>query len=120
MQSDRCNTGRVVQQPIILSFISVERRVLSSFDVQLCFESNDKLAQNLIIVYTITADSSSTIGRILSTVNHLPSITNKQVLNTCEKQTFITKVSDVNFASNACKRIIPEDQLCAEIDHRLA
>lgn len=95
MQSDRCNTGRVVQQPIILSFISVERRVLSSFDVQLCFESNDKLAQNLIIVYTITADSSSTIGRILSTVNHLPSITNKQVLNTCEKQTFITKVSDV-------------------------
>jgi hypothetical protein len=65
---------------------------LFSFDVQLCFESNDKLAQNLIIIYALTADSVSTIGRILSTVNHLPTITNKQTLNTCEKQSFITKV----------------------------
>ncbi len=65
---------------------------LFSFDVQLCFDSIDKLAQNLIIIYTLTADSSSTIGRILSNVNHLPTITNKQGLNTCGKQTFITKV----------------------------
>jgi hypothetical protein len=63
-----------------------------SFDVQLCFESNDKLAQNLIIIYTLTADHLSTIGRILSNVNSLPTITNKQALNSCEKQTFITKV----------------------------
>ncbi len=62
------------------------------FDVHLCFDSFDKLAQNLIIIYTLTADYLSTIGRILSNVNHLPTITNKQVLNTCEKQTFITKV----------------------------
>ncbi len=63
-----------------------------SFDVQLCFESNDKLAQNLIIIYTLTADYLSAIGRILSNVNSLPTITNKQALNSCEKQTFITKV----------------------------
>ena len=71
----------------ILCFISS-----FSFDVRLCFESNDKLAENLIIVYTLTADVLSTIRRILSNVNHLPTITNKQVLNTCEEQTFITKV----------------------------
>ena len=63
-----------------------------SFEVQLCFVSSDKLAQNLIIVYTLTADVLSSVGRILSNVNLLPTVTNKQVLNTCEKQTFMTKV----------------------------
>ncbi|CAF4029097.1 unnamed protein product [Rotaria magnacalcarata] len=67
------------------------------FDVRLCFESNDKLAQNLIIIYTLTADALSTIRRILSTVNHLPTITNKQILNTCENQTFITKSGNDDF-----------------------
>ncbi|CAF2469698.1 unnamed protein product [Rotaria sp. Silwood2] len=67
------------------------------FDVRLCFDSNDKLAQNLIIIYTLTADALSTIRRILSTVNHLPTITNKQVLNTCENQTFITKSGNDDF-----------------------
>ncbi|UJR33940.1 hypothetical protein I4U23_021358 [Adineta vaga] len=61
------------------------------FDVQLCFKSEDTLVQNIIIVYTLTADDLSNIGRILSNINHLPSMTNKQALNTCEKQTFITK-----------------------------
>jgi hypothetical protein len=60
----------------------------------------DKLAQNLIIIYTLTADYLSTIGGILSNVNHLPKITNKQVLNTCEIQTFITKVCLIASFSN--------------------
>ncbi|CAF3648267.1 unnamed protein product [Rotaria sordida] len=67
------------------------------FDIRLCFDSNDKLAQNLIIIYTFTADALSTIRRILSTVNHLPTITNKQVLNTCENQTFIIKSGNDDF-----------------------
>lgn len=73
------------------SFFHLE---IHSFDVHLCFNTTDKdkLAQNLIIVYSLTADYLSSIGRILSNINHLPTITNKQFLNTCEKQTFITKV----------------------------
>ncbi|CAF0799979.1 unnamed protein product [Adineta steineri] len=67
------------------------------FDVLLCFESNETLAENLIIIYTLTADHLSTIGRVLSTVNHLPSLTNKQVLKTCEKQIFMIKTGNDDF-----------------------
>ncbi|CAF0762940.1 unnamed protein product [Didymodactylos carnosus] len=53
--------------------------------------------QNLIIIYTLSADRLSTIGRIISTVNHLPTITSKQTLGTCKNQTFITKSGNDDF-----------------------
>ena len=69
---------------------------LFSFDVQLCFESDDKLAQNLIIAYTLKADYSSTVGRILSAANYLPNIASEQMINSCNNQTFITKVCQID------------------------
>ncbi|CAF1084195.1 unnamed protein product [Adineta ricciae] len=76
---------------------SIDGTPVVCFSVQICVESKDKLAQNLMIIYTLTADTLFTIGRILSNINHLPSVTTKQLVNTCENQTFFAKSGNDDF-----------------------